>query len=181
MTVSPADWDLVREPVDVLVGIRAASRDHQRNLAARQHPDADTLPAALGRNGAPQLVIINLDPNAPQMLRKVGHLPRQFPHVSFFLMSQTLDAKLLMEAMQMGVPGHTPSEPLKGVPDNIGPVMAIASLTMSDKAAAPGMAIPVSQISIELYTPITGGIFVGGRFAPESLKVPGMKDLTPVK
>ncbi len=68
-----------------------------------QHPDADTLPAALGRTGAPQLVIINLDPNAPQMLRKVGHLPRQFPHVSFFLMSQVLDAKLLMEAMQMGV------------------------------------------------------------------------------
>jgi pilus assembly protein CpaE len=68
-----------------------------------QIPDAETLPAMLGRNGGPQLVIINLDPNAPQTLRKVGHLPRQYPGVTFFLLSQMVDAQLLMEAMQMGV------------------------------------------------------------------------------
>jgi pilus assembly protein CpaE len=61
------------------------------------------LPALLGRSDAPQLVVINLDPNAHQGLRAVGHLPRQFPHVSFFLMSQVLDANLLMDAMHLGV------------------------------------------------------------------------------
>jgi hypothetical protein len=84
-----------------------------------------------------------------------------------------------MKAMQMGFPGHTPAEPMKDVSDSVGPVMAVASLTMADKPALPGMAIPVSQISIEFYAPITGGIFVGSRFAPDSLKVPGMKDYTP--
>jgi len=84
-----------------------------------------------------------------------------------------------MKAMQMGFPGHKPPEPMQDVPDNSGPIMAIASLMMSDKPAAPGMALPVSQISIELYSPLTGGVFAGGRFAPDSLKVPGMKDYTP--
>jgi pilus assembly protein CpaE len=68
-----------------------------------QFGDADGLPSMLGRHNPPQLVIINLDPNPYQLLAKVGHLPRQYPHVSFFLMSQTVDANLLMEAMQMGV------------------------------------------------------------------------------
>ena len=36
--------------------------------------------------------------------------------------------------------------------------------------------LPISQISIELYKPVTGGIFLGSRFAPESLKVPNMID-----
>ena len=67
-----------------------------------QFPDADALPTVLGRANGPHLVIINLDPNASQNLRKVGHLPRQYPGVTFFLLSQTLDAQLLMEAMQMG-------------------------------------------------------------------------------
>ena len=86
-----------------------------------------------------------------------------------------------LKAMKMGVPGSTLSEPLKGVPDNIGPVMVIASLTVGDKPPAPGMTIALSQISIEMYTPIAGGIVIGGRFSPEALKVPGMRDLTPPK
>jgi pilus assembly protein CpaE len=57
----------------------------------------------LGRSEAPQLVIINLDPNAGDTLKRVGHFPRQFPGTSFFLMSQLLDANLLMEAMHLGV------------------------------------------------------------------------------
>src|SRR5687767_6095323 len=66
-------------------------------------PSMETLPQLLGRSDAPQLVIINLDPNAQNMLKDVGNLPRQFPATSFFLMSQTLDAQLLMSAMQLGV------------------------------------------------------------------------------
>ena len=71
--------------------------------------------------------------------------------------------------------------PLKDVPDDVGPVMAIASITMVEKPQIEGTSLPISQISIELYKPVTGGIFYGGRFAPESLKVPNMRDYTPAK
>src|SRR5215218_7082557 len=55
-----------------------------------------------GVEGLQQLLIVNLDPNAQQALKAVGHLPRQHPGVSFFLMSNVLDANLLMEAMHLG-------------------------------------------------------------------------------
>jgi pilus assembly protein CpaE len=73
-----------------------------------QLPAADGLPNLLGRADAPQLVIINLDPGAHESLKRVGHLPRQFPATSFFLMSQLLDANLLMEAMHLGVKEFIP-------------------------------------------------------------------------
>ena len=41
--------------------------------------------------------------------------------------------------------------------------------------------MPISQIAIELYQPLTGGLFLGSRFAPESVKVAKMKDFTPKK
>jgi pilus assembly protein CpaE len=68
----------------------------------------DQLPTLLSRTDAPQLVIINLDPGAPEGLRRVGHLPRQHPAISFFLMSQTLDANLLMDAMHLGIKEFIP-------------------------------------------------------------------------
>ena len=73
-----------------------------------QLPAADGLNTLLGRADAPQLVIINLDPGAHESLKKVGHLPRQFPATAFFLMSQLLDANLLMEAMHLGVKEFIP-------------------------------------------------------------------------
>ena len=51
---------------------------------------------------------INLDPNASASLKAVGPLPRQYPAVSFFMMSQMLDANLLMEAMHLGVKEFIP-------------------------------------------------------------------------
>lgn len=72
-------------------------------VVSAQMATPDSLPALLGRTESPQLVIINLDPNAGDTLKRVGHFPRQYPGVSFFLMSQTLDANLLMEAMHLGV------------------------------------------------------------------------------
>src|SRR4051812_45172113 len=66
------------------------------------------LAAMLGRGDAPQLVIVNLDPNAHENLKHVGKLPREFPNVSFFLMSHVLDANLLMEAMHLGVKEFIP-------------------------------------------------------------------------
>ena len=86
-----------------------------------------------------------------------------------------------VHAMQMVFPGHEPSaSALKDIPDDT-PVLTIASVTMADPAkAAPG-APPFTQIAIEHYTPLAGGIAVGGRFAPSALKVPGLREgpLTP--
>ncbi len=69
-------------------------------------------------------------------------------------------------------------KPLEAVADDV-PIMAIASITMSDHAHIEATQMPFSQIAIELYTPVNGGIFLGGRFAPEGLKVEGMEDYTP--
>jgi pilus assembly protein CpaE len=77
------------------------------NLVA-QLPTAETLPGLLQRSDAPQLAIINLDPNAADNLKKIATLPRQFPNTSFFVMSQVLDANLLMDAMHLGVKEFIP-------------------------------------------------------------------------
>ncbi len=71
-----------------------------------------------------------------------------------------------------GSSGH---EPLSEVPDEIGPILAIASITFSEGEGVIPAPFPISQISIELYTPITGGISFGGRFAPSTLVVPKRK------
>jgi pilus assembly protein CpaE len=73
-----------------------------------QLPNAEGLPGLLQRGDAPQLVIINLDPLAPENLKKVQHLPRQFGTVNFFMMSSLVDANLLMEAMHLGVKEFIP-------------------------------------------------------------------------
>ena len=73
-----------------------------------QFSSPEPLAQLLLRPDAPQLVIVNLDPGAHETLVKVSHLPRQFANVSFFLMSQTLDPHLLMEAMHLGVKEFIP-------------------------------------------------------------------------
>ena len=66
------------------------------------------LQALLSRGDAPQLVIINLDPDCHENLKKIGSLPREYPNISFFVMSHKLDATLLMEAMHLGVKEFIP-------------------------------------------------------------------------
>src|ERR1700722_19773024 len=68
-----------------------------------QYPNCEPLGALLSRPDAPVLAIVNLDPNPQEMLKKIATLPRQFPAVSFFLMSQTDDPNLLMDAMHLGI------------------------------------------------------------------------------
>ena len=67
--------------------------------------------------------------------------------------------------------GH---EPLAHIDDDSGPILAIAAITPSESAGVPGVELPVSQISIELYAPLPGGLAFGGTFAPEALEVPHM-------
>ena len=73
-----------------------------------QFANVEQLGVVLARGDAPQLVIVNLDPAAHESLRKLGHLPRQFPSMSFFVMSQVIDANLLMEAMHLGIKEFIP-------------------------------------------------------------------------
>ena len=63
--------------------------------------------------------------------------------------------------------------------DDTGPIMAIASITMSDAAQLKESKMPISQIAIELYRPLSGGIYLGGRFAPDGVKVRGMQNVGP--
>ena len=72
-------------------------------------------------------------------------------------------------------PGSAPRTPMPDVPDDGSPIMAIASLTLSGTPTAENP-FPVSQIAIELYKPLPGGLAAGGRFAPSTLKVPGLLD-----
>jgi pilus assembly protein CpaE len=75
---------------------------------AAQLPTIDQLPLLLGRDSSMQLAIINLDPSPQETLKKVAHLPRQHPNVSFFMMSQQIDANLIMEAMHVGAKEFIP-------------------------------------------------------------------------
>jgi len=94
----------------VIVDADATNRQELANFLGQfgisvmsQLPSLEMLPAMLSRSDAPQLVIINLDPNAREMMKKVAHLPGQHQQLSFFLMSSLLDPDLLMEAMHAGV------------------------------------------------------------------------------
>ena len=73
-----------------------------------------------------------------------------------------------------GNPGRTP---LADIADDSGPILAIASLTLSDKPQVSGVQLPVSQIAIELYAPLPGGLSSGGRFAPGTVKVKGLVEV----
>lgn len=65
-------------------------------------------------------------------------------------------------------------EPLADVPDNV-PILCIASVTPATKDRPSPQGAPFTQIAIEMYTPLPGGISLGGSFAPESLTVKGLE------
>jgi hypothetical protein len=48
---------------------------------------------------------------------------------------------------------------------------------MADSAHFAMTSMPISQIAIELYKPLPGGLFLGGRFAPDGVKVDGMRSV----
>ena len=89
------------------------------------------------------------------------------------------NSALHQQLVKMAGPPDSSHVPLAGIADDSGPILAIASLTPSDQPPSKGFPLPVSQIAIEMYQPLPGGVFVGGRFAPNSVKVPGMRDFSP--
>jgi hypothetical protein len=78
--------------------------------------------------------------------------------------------------MKMAGDSSRSRTPMADVPDDGRPILAIASLTLAKPAnGIPHSGLPaVSQIAIELYAPLPGGLAAGGRFAPVSVNVPGL-------
>lgn len=83
------------------------------------------------------------------------------------------------DAMKSFFPGFESRKPLKEVPEDSGPIMVIASITMAKQAQFKETPAPLAQIAIELYQPLAGGAALGGRFAPAAVKVPNLRDYTP--
>jgi pilus assembly protein CpaE len=62
----------------------------------------EDLRTLLMRREAPQVVLINLDPQASLTLESCDPLPRSYPQTAFFAMSQLMDPTLLMRVMSIG-------------------------------------------------------------------------------
>jgi quinol monooxygenase YgiN len=81
-------------------------------------------------------------------------------------------------AMKVAFPDRTfEREPLPDTPDNSGQILAIVSLKLRDVPRSEGAPLPIDTIGIELYTPLPGGVAVGGRFAPQAIRVPALREI----
>ena len=67
-------------------------------------------------------------------------------------------------------------QPLPDLAEDSGPILAIVSVKLID-APMPNTTTAIASIGIELYGPLPGGVAVGGRFAPEALKVRGLREI----
>jgi hypothetical protein len=76
--------------------------------------------------------------------------------------------------------GEAKREPMADVPDGV-PVMAVATLVPPPPAKdGEKPASLMGSISIELYTPLTSGLSIGGaEFAPEAFR--GLPKITEIK
>ncbi|HJP82752.1 MAG TPA: antibiotic biosynthesis monooxygenase [Fimbriimonadaceae bacterium] len=85
------------------------------------------------------------------------------------------NSKMHRDAMRKFFPNH-PGNPsaLSGFKDEKSPLLVVASVTPSDKPMIAGSPLAVSQIAIEIYQPVPGGLTFGGGFAPDTLEVPGL-------
>ncbi|HEX8521739.1 MAG TPA: AAA family ATPase [Tepidisphaeraceae bacterium] len=99
----------------IIVDADAANRQEMSDFLAKSGvniiaalPTVETLPPLLSVANPPRLVIVNIDPNPSENLQRVGHLIRQFPAITFFVMSAVVDATVVMEAMHQGVKDFVP-------------------------------------------------------------------------
>ena len=91
-------------------------------------------------------------------------------------------SKMHQDAMAKFFPGmRSDRKPFSQFKDPSAPIMVIASVTPGDKPIGHGSNLAVSQIAIEGYTPIPGGLALGGTFAPQSLQVQGLVRLPATK
>ena len=87
---------------------------------------------------------------------------------------------MVHQSLMKMMPQRSGRAPLEGVKDPNAPILCIASLTPAAKPD-PQTKMAVSQIAIELYTPVPGGFAYGGRFAPSAVKVKGLSEAGPEK
>jgi len=78
----------------------------------------------------------------------------------------------------MNMAGADPEErePMKHIKDPKTPVMVMATITMSEDGTNVGF-MPVSQISIEMYTPLPGGAAINGRLSPPEFPIEHFRTL----
>src|SRR5882724_11828473 len=82
------------------------------------------------------------------------------------------------KAMKTAFPSQTfDREPLPDTPEDSGPILAIVSLKVADTPRSDATSMQIASIGIELYTPLPGGVAVGGRFAPDAVKVRGLREI----
>lgn len=68
-------------------------------------------------------------------------------------------------------------QPLPDLAEDSGPILAIVSVKLADGPRPDATSPQISSIGIELYGPLPGGVAVGGRFAPEGVKVRGLREI----
>ena len=68
----------------------------------------EQLPPILGGGDPPRLVIVHIDPDPQLNLEKLTLFIRQYPHVSFFVMSAVVETSLVLDAMHAGVKEFVP-------------------------------------------------------------------------
>jgi quinol monooxygenase YgiN len=67
--------------------------------------------------------------------------------------------------------------PMEHIADDAGPILTIASLKPAEQLL-PGTRMPVSEIAIEMYAPLPGGIRINGGFTPAAIPVPHRVETT---
>lgn len=78
--------------------------------------------------------------------------------------------------MQLADPEIRMREPLGSAPDEQGPFLVIMTLKPKEDRSD---GFPLEQLSMEIYKPVDGGMFIGGRFAPKGLDVDGLREILP--
>lgn len=75
-------------------------------------------------------------------------------------------------------PGQAIHKPLRHVKQKDGPILVVAALTHKDRAKAKPGEFPFTQLSMEMYKPLPGGMSFGGRFAPADVSIPKITEYT---
>jgi hypothetical protein len=58
---------------------------------------------------------------------------------------------------------------MKNVPDDVGPIMVVASLVPAADGSVEQVDLPISANAIELYKPLPAGAFIGSSFGPPEI------------
>ena len=75
---------------------------------AAQLDHVEQLSATLGRSATSALVIVNLEPEPRETLRRLSSIMRKFPTASFITMARADSAELVIDAMDAGVRAFIP-------------------------------------------------------------------------